>query len=152
MSTVGDEQQTFLPTHPQGGLHSILQKHMERWQGLLSKVVALCLLSLHMSKVKMKALLDIFVKLDPICDLLCMCRLHAVHDVLRQPVYFTADRNPRTLILSLYISARGLLTRFHYEQDILNFYEYMRCFFMYFIDYNTHENKEEQLLQCFDKK
>ena len=24
-------QQTFLPTHPQGGLHSILQKHMERW-------------------------------------------------------------------------------------------------------------------------
>ena len=26
-----DVQQTFLPTHPQGGLHSILQKHMERW-------------------------------------------------------------------------------------------------------------------------
>ena len=49
----------------------------------------------------------------------------------------------RTLIISLYISARWLFTRFHNEQDIFSFYEYMRCFFMYFIDYNTHENKEE---------
>ena len=51
---------------------------------------------------------------------------------LRYFVHWTHDKNPRTLILSLYISARGLLTRFHYEQNILSFYEYMRCFFNVF--------------------
>ena len=38
--------------------------------------------------------------------------------------------NPRTLIISLYISARCLFTRLHYEQDILSFYESMRCFIL----------------------
>ena len=37
---------------------------------------------------------------------------------------------PRTLILSLHISARCLFTRLHYEQEILSFYESMRCFIL----------------------
>ena len=39
-------------------------------------------------------------------------------------------RDPTTLILSLYISARWLFTKFHYEQDVLSVNEYMLCFIL----------------------
>ena len=56
------------------------------------RVEAVCLFSFHIPKVIVKALLDIFVKLGPICDLLC--REHAVSDVLMHSEWEGDGRNP----------------------------------------------------------